>query len=43
MTGGVTGIDQEIAMHFRHLRATDAQPPAAGSIDQLQALFPGGF
>src|SRR5436305_13603375 len=35
MTAGVTGVDQEIAVHFRHLRAADAQASAAGRIDEL--------
>src|SRR5215216_654868 len=37
MPGGVAGIDEEIAVHFRDLRSTDAQAPAAGGVDQ----FPG--
>src|SRR5215203_3426809 len=37
MPGGVTGIDEEIAVHFRDLRPADAQAAAAGGIDQ----FPG--
>src|SRR5438094_1638105 len=37
MPGGVTGIDEEITVHFRDLRAADAQASAAGSVDQ----FPG--
>ena len=37
MPGGVAGVDEEIAVHFRHLRAADAQAAAAGGIDQ----FPG--
>src|SRR5262245_59975525 len=41
MAGGVTGVDQEVAVHFRHLRAADAQAPAAGSIDQLPGAVAG--
>src|SRR5438128_8009369 len=37
MPGGVTGIDEEIAVHFRHLRSADTKAPAAGGVDQ----FPG--
>ena len=35
MAGRVAGVDQEIAVHFRDLRAADAQAPAAGGVDQL--------
>ena len=35
MPGRGSRIDQEIAVHFRDLRAADAQAPAAGGIDQL--------
>src|SRR3954468_5653108 len=35
----LAGVDQEIAVHFRDLRAADAKTPAAGGIDQ----FPGAF
>src|SRR6185437_3213368 len=35
MGGGISGIDQEIAVHFRHLRAAQPQAAAAGGIDQL--------
>src|SRR4051812_13891686 len=35
MARGVTGVDKEVAVHFRHLRAADLEAPAAGGIDQL--------
>src|SRR5260370_1065724 len=35
MAGRVTGVDQEIAVHLRYLRAADAQAPAARGVDQL--------
>src|SRR5437764_15353359 len=35
MAGGVAGIDEEIAVHFRDLRAADAQTSTAGGVDQL--------
>src|SRR6266481_3058073 len=35
MAGRVTGVDQEIAVHLRYLRAADAQAPATGGVDQL--------
>src|SRR5437868_337398 len=35
MAGGVAGIDEEIAVHLRDLRAADAQTSAAGGVDQL--------
>src|SRR6267378_3420840 len=35
MAGRSTGVDQEVAVHLRHLRAADAQAPAAGGVDQL--------
>src|ERR1700722_728082 len=41
MPGSVTGIDQEIAVHFRYLRAADAQAAAAGGIDQLPGAVAG--
>src|SRR3954465_14276904 len=37
MPGGVAGIDEEIAVHFRDLRPSHAQAAAAGGVDQ----FPG--
>src|SRR6266545_4480160 len=37
MPGGVTGVDEEIAVHLRDLRPADAKAPAAGGVDQ----FPG--
>src|SRR6185369_2304714 len=37
MAGSVTGVDEEIAVHFRYLRAADTQAAAAGGVDQ----FPG--
>ena len=30
-------------MHLRHLRVADAQAAAAGGVDQLPSLCPGGF
>src|SRR5215470_10292684 len=41
MAGGVTGVDQEVAVHFRHLGAADAQAPAAGGINQLPGAVAG--
>ena len=41
MPGRVTGVDQEIAVHFRHLRAADAQAAAAGGVDQLPGAVAG--
>src|SRR5882672_3624633 len=35
VAGRGTGVDQEVAMHLRHLRAADAQAPAARGVDQL--------
>src|SRR4051812_2767136 len=35
VAGGAAGVDQEIAVHFGHLRAPDPQAPAAGRVDQL--------
>src|SRR2546423_15169949 len=35
MAGSTTRVDQEIAVHFRHLRAADAQTAAARGLDQL--------
>src|SRR6266487_206634 len=35
MAGRSAGVDEEVAMHLRHLRAADAQAPAAGGVDQL--------
>src|SRR5258708_720402 len=35
MAGRLTNVDQEIAVHFRHLGTADAQTPAAGRVDQL--------
>src|SRR5437879_5679817 len=40
MAGGVTGVDQEVAVHFRYLRAADTQAAAAGGIDQLPGAVP---
>ena len=33
MPGRAAGVDQEIAVHFRYLRAADAQATAAGGVD----------
>ncbi len=41
--GGRAEIDQEVAMQLRDLRAADDQPAAAGGVDQLPGLSPGGF
>src|SRR4029077_11909487 len=41
MPGGITGIDQEIAMHFRYLRAADAKTAAAVGVDQLPGAVAG--
>src|SRR5215210_3059806 len=35
VAGGATGVDEEIAVHFGHLRAPDPQAPASGGVDQL--------
>src|SRR6266699_1761187 len=35
MPGCVAGVDQEIAVQFRYLRAADLQAAAAGGVDQL--------
>src|SRR6266436_9349641 len=39
MAGRGTGIDQEVAVHFRDLRVADPQAAAAGGIDQLPGAF----
>src|SRR6266702_6655621 len=41
MPGRVAGVDQEIAMQLRDLRAADAKPAAAGGIDQLPGAVAG--
>ena len=41
MAARIAGIDQEIAVHFRHLGAADAQAAAAGGIDQLPGAVAG--
>src|SRR4051794_27611293 len=41
--GGVTGIDEEIAVHFRDLRPAHAQAPAAGGVDQFPGAVAGGI
>src|SRR5260370_41908545 len=41
MPGGITGIDQEIAVHLRYLRAADAKTAAAGGVDQLPGAVAG--
>src|SRR5215831_14298498 len=33
-------IDQEIAVHFRHLRIADLEAAAAGGVDELPGLVP---
>src|SRR5580658_9397742 len=35
---GAAEIDEEIAMHRRHLRAAEREPAAAGGIDELPGL-----
>src|SRR6202012_2809475 len=37
----IAAIDQEIAMHLRHLRVADDKPAAAGAIDKLPGLMAG--
>src|SRR5450631_4114887 len=39
MAGGAAGIDQEVAVQLRDLRAADPQSAAAGGIDQLPGAF----
>src|SRR6185295_10831734 len=41
MAGGVTGVDEEIAVHFRDLRPADTQAPAAGGVDQFPSAVSG--
>src|ERR1700675_542906 len=41
MAGRLTGVDQEIAVHLRHLGAADTQTPAAGGVYQLPGTVPG--
>ena len=36
-----TTIDEEIAMHFAHLRIAEDKAAAAGRIDELPGLAPG--
>src|ERR1700730_12626194 len=35
MAGRTASVDQEIAVHFGHLRAADAQTSTTGGVDQL--------
>src|SRR5258707_271242 len=41
MAGRRPGVDQEIAVHLRHLGAADAQAAAAGGVDQLPGAVAG--
>ena len=41
MAGRRAGVDQEIAVHLRHLRAADTQAAAAGGVDQLPGAVAG--
>src|SRR5262249_36364628 len=38
--GGGAEIDQEVAMHLRHLGAAELEPTAAGSVDEPPGLLP---
>ena len=39
--GGRAGVDQEVAVHLRDLRAADPEATAAGGVDQLPGLAAG--
>jgi hypothetical protein len=41
MPGGVAGVDEEVAVHFRDLRPAHPQTPAAGGVDQLPGAVAG--
>ncbi len=36
---GIAGIDEEVAMFFRHLRTADLQTSATGAFDQLPCFM----
>src|SRR5262249_45421948 len=38
---GVAAIDEEVAVHLRHLRVADGKAAAAGGVDQLPRLVAG--
>src|SRR5262245_65075353 len=39
-SGRGTEIDQEVAVHLRHLGVADLEPATAGSVDELPGLLP---
>ena len=41
--GGIPLVDEKVAVHLGDLGVADRKPAAAGRVDQLPGLLPGGF